>query len=473
MKTLFNFLKMGGGRIIFCLTLALFVIDLNSQTTRIYFTGKSLFRNYSFGVMNHCFRVENIFPNDDDMKQPCTGSCPSSYGDSIKVSPTLNGSDNDLSITPYSANDLEDYQNGISVADAVIILRHVNDVEYITDPYKMVAADCNDNHEIDSDDAEQIEDLVGEDIEFTRNSWEWFSAQEINNNWGSFQSDPYSWTISDGWSGNIFWLNVSSSTLSSSTTQPQYSYFRTTKIGELDNNESNPNDWVCDSYSFKPDKEGVDRLISGKNDHQTNSLKIGTSVQLDYYFELSDLGITYFQLPVKVDFDYLKVKGVFTNEKLNIKYKINESKNEFFAWYLNYNFNRVVKSIANENVIRIELEVVKNIDDINNYLYIDQRKKFEAGDYNLASLKPKLELSYNSSANTSFVVLKDGIYYYGMNPAEIELQILDLVGRILKIERVIVSSGFNPLKINISGFNNLFIRIIDGDANYVFKYINE
>lgn len=156
----------------------------------------------------------------------CTSTCPSSYGGEFVSSDQWNGNDNELSIRPFSDNDLDDYVNGVTTGDAAVIYMHVNGIQYITDPFKMVAADCNNNQQIDADDAEQILDLIGEDIPFTRNSWEWFNTQEIIDHYGSFQSDPYDWTLSSRLAGQIFWLDVSTSILSSGITQPQFFYYQ-------------------------------------------------------------------------------------------------------------------------------------------------------------------------------------------------------------------------------------------------------
>jgi len=231
-----------------------------AQST-VNFVGNSLFRNYNFGVKNHCFTILNRIHGTSGATPvtECTSTCPSSYSGEFSASDESDANDNDLSVHPYSENDLEDYVNGVSAADESTIFKHVNDVEYITDPYKMVAADCNNNNEIDAGDADQVMDLVLEDVVFTRNSWEWFNQKEIIDNYGSFQSDPYSWTLSERWSGYMFWLNVSTSTLSSNTTQPQFFYYLSTKVGEVNKTPNETNDWICGSYSFK-----------GETNHESN-----------------------------------------------------------------------------------------------------------------------------------------------------------------------------------------------------------
>lgn len=397
----------------------------------------------------------------------CTSTCPSSYGGTFDASPNQNGNDNDLSVTPYSDNDFDDYINGITVGDAALILKHVNDEEYITDPYKMVAADCNNNGEIDSEDAEQVEDLIGEDILFTRNSWEWFNQKEIIDNFGSFQSDPYSWTLTDRWSGHIFWLNVSTSTLTSGTTQPQFFYYTSTKVGDV-HNQSNPNDWVCGTYSFKKDIDQINYIRSDKSNTSGSRMLPNTTFKLYFKCDIKTSDISFFQMPIYIDYNYLKIKKVNSCTGLNIKYKLKNAKNEFIAYYINKDRNSTKLPENCSELLSLELEVIQPLSSLGEVLYVNEKRKLEAGNSAMKNLSPYLEIGDIALSKNPYSINSDLLYYSGIENQKVEIQIFSLSGQILNSQKTSVSPGYNELPFLKAIPDYSILRIVDtNDAHLV------
>ncbi|MBK9106939.1 MAG: hypothetical protein IPM92_00795 [Saprospiraceae bacterium] len=472
MKTLFNFLKMGGGRIIFCSFLSLFMGDLNSQSTPVTFTGNSLFRNYNFGVKNHCFTVQNRIDNYGPTTPvtDCTSSCPSSYGGEFDASDASNGNDNDLSVHPYSACDFDDYINGVTIGDAAVILKHVNDEEYITDPYKMVAADCNHNNEIDEDDVEQIEDLIGEDLLFTRNSWEWFNQKEIIDNYGSFQSDPYSWTISDRYSGYIFWLNVSTSTLTSGTTQPQFFYYTCTKVGDV-HNQSNPNDWVCGTYSLVGDNDEAHQIKSKDAEVFNTIFKPKTSFKLYFKCEKQQGGVAYFQMPLKINYDFLRIKNVHMSSNMSIKYKEKVSNNEFIAYALNRDAFQQKESHFDGDLITLEIEVIQEVRKLDEVISINRKWQIEAGNPDLENLIPYVEIGDIAYPKDLYVLCADRLYYSGIESKPVEIQTFNLSGQLVYSKKLWITPGYNDDAILKSTSGISFIRILDIEKTHLIKMV--
>ncbi|MBK9106937.1 MAG: hypothetical protein IPM92_00785 [Saprospiraceae bacterium] len=469
MKTLFNFLKMGGGRIIFCLTLALFVIEVHSQTP-VSFTGNSLFRNYNFGVKNHCFEISNRYSTTDPPGEAdeCTSTCPSSYGGEFNASENLNGNDNDISVHPYSANDFDDYINGVTTADAALIYLHVNEEQYITDPYKLVAADCNENCGIDAGDAEQIEDLIGEDIPFTRNSWEWFNQKEIIDNYGSFQSDPYSWTISDRYSGYIFWLDVSTSTLSSGTTQPQFFYYLSTKVGDV-HNQSNPNNWVCGTYSLKGDDDQENSLRIIKADRLTTSLAPGTKFKVYFKYEHATENVFYFQMPLIINYNYLNINKISTCPDMIVKHRPNELKNEFIAYCINKNLMDNQKNNCRGYLVTLDIEVLQDVGSLDQVLSINGKKNLEAGNIDFLNLKPYIEIKDIERPSDPYYINDGRIYYSGALSHKVELQFFSLSGQLIRKLIVMLNPGYNDFQEIIGVKTYQIVRIIDHDRAYTIK----
>jgi len=442
----------------------------------VNFVGNSLFRNYNFGVINHCFEIRNIYAGPPGwMDDFCTNSCPSEYSGTLEASQAMNGNDNDLSIRPYSENDFDDYINGLSMGDYTIIYRHVNDIEYITDPYKMVAADVNNNNEIDEGDLDELFEFLNEEIIFTRNSWEWFNQKEINDNYGSFQSDPYSWTISNRYSGGIFWLNVSTSTLSSSTTQPQFFYFTTTKVGELNYNEEIPNDWVCNEYSLKSDDKRINFIRSTDGGRINNNLKIGDQFSIECNLT-KEGNLFFFQLPLYFDFTTLELIDIVQNTKFHIDYQVNKSKNQIVGIYAARSLENNISFKKNESIVVLKARVLKDIPDISTNVSLIKNRKLEAGDINLNNLEPEVRLILHNEEIVSNKISFDGrfVHLYLQHPSQVELIEFDLWGRVKSKQTNTVVPGSNVLKLSHNqAFEPGIIKLIlEGEIFSWFKVGN-
>lgn len=441
MKSKFLSTLFGGGQIIFC-SLLINVNTLNSQDT-VLITGKSQFRNYSFEVKNHCFEIHNMygtsFPFTHSSADYCSSSCITTYYDYLALSNNQNSNDNNISITPSSDNDLADYQNGVSSLDKVKIYYHANGSQYITDPFKMVAADVNMDGQIDSTDGDMVDDLILEDIPFTRNSWEWFNSEDIYDNWGSFTSDPYSWTLSYN-GGSIAFLNVSTSLLSNSTTQPRYFYFNTTKVGDIDTN-STKNDWVCGAYGFGPKKN---KLESISNNYPNNTWEVNENFDLNLSLNETD-SLCYFQLPLNVDFNSLKIEQVIINSKLPIEYKSKLNRNKFIALFASKSREQNQLCSKGESLLTLKFKVIKPINDLQKVLSIDNTMITEAGNGNFEDLEliGSIELPITAIINNMISIEKNNLKLNHSDPVYIEIRYIDIVGHIVFSKKQFLMPGDN------------------------------
>jgi len=419
---------------------------LNSQGT-ILITGKSQFRNYSFEVKNHCFEIHNFygtsFPLTPTSADYCSSSCMTTYYDYLAVSNNQNSSDNNITVTPSSDNDLADYQNGISGVDEATIYLHTNNIEDITDPFKMVAADVDMDGDITTADAEMIHDLILEDIPFTRNSWEWFNSQDIYDNWGSFTSNPNSWTLSYIYSGSIYFPNVSTSLLSSSSTQPRYFYFNTTKVGELDTT-STKNDWVCGAYGFSPKS---DKLLKIGNRYQSHKWAENESFELKISINTTD-SLSYFQFPLNVDYNYLEIEEVITNSKFPLQYKDKVNRNKFIALFVSKNQAQSKVCYTGENLMTLRFKIKIPFENLKNVLSIDSSMIVEAGNMNFENLElvANIERPEHSNFEDKIAIEKNLIKLNHAEPVWIELRYFDLVGHIIFYKKLLLFPGDNFIK---------------------------
>jgi len=74
-----------------------------------------------------------------------------------------------------------DYKNGVSTLDLVLIQRHVLGIEYLDSPYKLIAADVNNNGGINTSDLIHLRKLIlGIDMSFTSNtSWRFVEGNHL------------------------------------------------------------------------------------------------------------------------------------------------------------------------------------------------------------------------------------------------------------------------------------------------------
>lgn len=443
-KIFINFIW--GGQILFCL-LCFNLNTLNSQG-EILITGKSQFRNYSFEVKNHCFEIHNFygtsFPLTPASADYCSASCITTYYDYLAVSNNQNSSDNNIAVIPTSENDLDDYQNGITSNDIQEIYRHDQGIAYITDPFKMVAADVNLDYVIDSADGEMIHDLILEDILFTRNSWEWFNSQDIYDNWGSFTSDPYSWALSEN-GGSIPFLNVSTSLLSSSTTQPRYFYYNTTKVGDLDTTSNSKNDWVCGTYSFKPKQDKIYFFNKGSN-FKFKSLQENTEIELNVTLTQTDT-LSYFEIPLLINYDFLELLDVELNDKFKIEYKVHHAKNKFVALFVSKRQSERKVCSGDESLLKIKMRATREIQDLSQLLSINPKRHLDAGNSRNENVNLIVSVVTEEKIKSDLLITfsNSQIFLNQSEALQTEIRILNLMGQVLFTYNTTLNPGTNNL----------------------------
>lgn len=404
----------------------------------------------------------------------CSSSCMTTYYDSLIVSGDHNGNYNNISVTPSSDNDLADYQNGVSSKDAQSIFRHVQGIEYITDPFKMVSADVNNDHVIDSSDGESILDLILEDIPFDRNSWEWFNSQDIYDNWGSFTSNPYVWTLTYINSGSIFFTNVSTPQLTSSTTQPRYFYYNTTKVGEIDTVTNSLNDWICGSYSFKPKLDKSLFSKSGKIPN-LNAMNKGETFEL-VISNGSDDTLYYSEIPLFINFKFLKISEVEINPRIPIQYKIKESKNEFVAASVCRKFEDAHRVKEGEQIIKIKLEAIQKVSDLNQVLSIHPLKNIEAGNCQFQDINLDVIINNFEHYHSNFELLKvsaNSIYLNQDTNLEAQIKVYNLMGQLIASFSRNLNPGHNDIQfldLEKSGYK--IYQVNSNKGTIIFKSLN-
>ena len=337
----------------------------------------------------------------------------------------------------------------------------------------MVSADVNNDQAIDSSDGERIMDLILEDIPFERNSWEWFNSQDIYDNWGSFTSNPFIWTLSYINSGSIFFTNVSTPQLTSSTTQPRYFYYSTTKVGEVDTSTNNSNNWVCGTYSFKPK---IDMYYFSKTEKFTNLNSMNTNETFDLVVNIGiDDTLCYSEIPLFIDFKYLKINEVELNPEIPIRYNIQESKNEFVAASISKKIGDAKRVKKGEQILKIKLEAIREVVDIDQVLHIHPLKILEAGNCQFQDLPLELKISNYNELSSNILVKGHGnlIYLNQDTDMEAQINVYNLMGQLIASCKENLIPGYNDIHfqgLETSGYK--IYQINSNKGTIIFKSLD-
>ncbi|MBK6783686.1 MAG: hypothetical protein IPG79_07930 [Saprospiraceae bacterium] len=94
------------------------------------------------------------------------------------VAPSVSGADG----VQLFANKGGDYDNGVSTLDLVLIQRHILNMAKLDSPYKVIAADVNNDAKINTIDLVELRKVIlGTSEEFTNKSWRFPTANQVIN----------------------------------------------------------------------------------------------------------------------------------------------------------------------------------------------------------------------------------------------------------------------------------------------------
>lgn len=436
--------------------------------------GHCLFRDYNFGVSNHSFSLliyqvsgTPCEPETSHSSTDCNGG-DFEYDDYAEIPSSTNSNLSVAEVTPYTDNDVYDYQDGVTAADIAAINKHVLGIEYITDPYKIVAADPTGNQIIDTNDRVAIYNLILYNTLFNRTSWDWFNEYQVANNSSHFNSNPFAYSVWDLWTDQIIiYPSMSHSTLVNY--QNRYLHYRTTKVGEIDNTTANT--WVCDTYTFRSP------TVSSRSGAELQNLKVLANSEIHFSVTVNiNEPIISLELPIRIDKNLFTVKNISSTGNFPISFSYSDLTNRLTILWVDANLKEL-KSDGETTILNFTLVANQSMDKLANEIIWDPIRNVEATNLNGDLINPNariiLENIKEGSLCMKYVQNLNEIQIHSNNSGIGELMFFDSNGRILSSEKIELLEGKNTYQISQNFIPGIyFAKLLTSDKVFNLKILS-
>jgi len=329
----------------------------------------------------------------------------------------------DFTITPQKD---DDYSNGLTTFDLVLISKHILGTLPLDSPYKIIAADVNHSNSVSTLDLVELRRLVLQiSSEFSNNtSWRFVDANFVFPN----PADPFATPFPEV----INFNNLTQDELEAN--------FVAVKIGDVNGSAvSNSNFLAAD------DRQGLGTLKLWVDDMQ---LKAGQEVQVDFHAENFSLAGFQFSLDFEENqLEFLElVEGLAQKDNFGFTF-VNEG-----AITASWNGNET-QNEENELLFGLKFRAKTN-SKLSDLLAVNSRIiKAEAYDKDLRSMDVQLDFNvpegeFELFQNTPNPFQTNTLIAFKLPEAAAgTLSILDVSGRILKVVKGQFSKGFNEIQI--------------------------
>ncbi|MBK8644178.1 MAG: hypothetical protein IPN15_18805 [Saprospiraceae bacterium] len=349
------------------------------------------------------------------------------------------------------------------------INKHVLGIEYITDPYKIVAADPTGNQIIDSNDRVAIYNLILYNTLFNRTSWDWFNEYQVANNSSHFNSNPFAYSLWDLWTDQIIiYPSMSHSTLVNY--QNRYLHYRTTKVGEIDNTTANT--WVCDTYTFKSP------AVSARSGTDIQNLKVPANSELRFSVAVEiNEPIVSLELPIRIDKSLFTIKDISSTGNFPINYAYSELTNRLTILWVDANLKEL-KTNGESIILNFTLIANKSIDNLTNEIIWDPKRQVEATNMkgHLINTNARIILDDVIQGNLSMIYNHNfhEIQIHSNNSGFGELMFFDSNGNLISGDKIELFEG----KANYKVPENLtpgiyFAKLVTLDKVFSAKFLSK
>ena len=328
---------------------------------------------------------------------------------------------NDYTISPFKNTEVA---NGVSTFDIFLISKHVLNVEPITSPYYMIAADVNRSGSISTLDIVEVRKVVLRVSNQFRNntSWRFVDKDFIFQN----PDDPFDYPEV------INYNNITTSQISTD--------FVAIKIGDVSG------DAKTDNFSGIEDRTGDQQILNIESTTQ----EVGTSQTVRFSFEDAS-ALQGFQFTIDFDPSFLAFENIFENELINER---------------NFGF-----SMVDEGVITVSWDGVSTDElffdlnfrtlqdaDLSEILRItSQHTPIEIFEKQGIFKKLSVQFDGQVAQDESFILYQNKpnpfseetlIGFELPESTEIKFTVFDLSGRVLKLIDEVYSEGYNEIRVS-------------------------
>lgn len=337
---------------------------------------------------------------------------------------------NDYSIQPSKNSD---HLNGVSTLDLVLIQRHILNIKRLDTPFKIIAADANNDHKISATDLVNLRKLILGVIDKLPNaeSWKFVDKNQVF-------PDP----------------------------QIPFPYQQVLEYSAVENNVSNANfiavktGDVNGSYQSNFRTTAAENRSRNKIEYSIN--KINNNGIIELPIELNDVSnIKGLQLNLVFDatkYDLLDIKS--GNAIINDKdYFLKDDNNIVISW-INSDYDKSISGNLFTLVLQAKsMDNTQDIlhlseDNIHNEMYYDNNGEVLASGLELELRGNNLEDTFQVFQNTpnpfktstiiGFVVPQD---------EEVTLKVYDYTGAVLKKTQKYCNKGYNSFELNTTDLN--------------------
>jgi hypothetical protein len=360
--------------------LLLFVTGLHGiaqlSPTPTYIIGMNAFRSKGYGVMNHNYRLAVLVPSPYASYGPYWVSpTPGNLGAYETTLPLSYTANNTIMVGISSANNYDDYVNGVDGADMLHIRRHILGIALLDNmpstadaPYRKISADANNDWAITTADVTMIQQLIlGIREDLTRKSWEWVRDYAVRiQNPADFKANPYKYPISYDWPGaeGIIMGGLSGNEIANYTWK--YYNYRATKVGDISSADaSTANTWVTGLGTYRAGTP----LVSTKG-LQAGQLAAGNSLQLNVQVSASQ-PLAGLELPFNIDPEDFEVEQVSFAKGFSADWHF--AKHSRRLTFLAIDENSKAMPVSSGQLISVRLKAKRNIN------YLSEAVQFAKG----------------------------------------------------------------------------------------------
>jgi hypothetical protein len=433
--------------------------------------------NYSWDVNwwrvnNHTYFVTADYPpfsgSSFSASTPFNGACGEYSG-------TMNLHTNTpytLTVRPTCPNDRDDYVNGVTSLDLVIIQQHIDGIAPFTDGYRKLASDADDNNVINQDDIEHLRELIlGTTNSLNRNSWEWLHPPYIAQWPVSFSQNPWSFTLNAtsnpvGGFGVQTFTNLTTDEIFGNN-QNLYFDYSTVKIGDL--TSATANSWICGNPNYI-----VSNSFDSRARHfgQQNKKDDEFTVILEVFPHADILG---YEIPLHISsnsFDLIDLKNDLDG-----------------VWYYNTELNRLTfcdlsfdskpMEINHSLWVELKIKAKADISDIGKVMYLNPDGRY------IEMVNTEVELStYDVDFYIKEIIpaesrVKMYSYYQEIQinaeshqKDKLDFQLFSQTGELVMNRTYHVSQGINQISVNTDVPSGFYVgRVLLGHNSYTEKLV--